>query len=104
MQSTYTLLNAVTATGASAQVSAARCRLFSFFIAASAVTTGATVKIQALAPDGTWADLSSNAIAANGTTLVQKEGVFGAVRANITARTDGTYTVTAELGSYAHNE
>jgi len=87
------LLDGVTATGASSAIASLDFDRFSFFINASSVTTGATVKIQTKSPNDDWVDLSTTAVSADGDTLVEKSGAYAEVRANITARTDGTYTV-----------
>lgn len=87
------MLDAVTATGAGSAVDSLQYNCFSFFINASSVTTGGTVKIQGLTPAGDWVDISTTAITADGDTLAQKDGAYLQVRANLTARTDGTYTV-----------
>jgi hypothetical protein len=88
-----TLLDAVTATGAGSAVDSLQYNCFSFFINASSVTTGGTVKIQGLTPVGDWVDISTTTVTADGDTLVQKNGAYLQVRANLTARTDGTYYV-----------
>jgi hypothetical protein len=87
------MLDGVTATGASSAVESFPYDRFSFFINASSVTTGATVKIQTKSPNDDWVDLSTTTVSADGDTLVEKSGAYEQVRANITARTDGTYTV-----------
>lgn len=89
-----TILNAVTATGASTDYDVYRWKDKTFYIVASSVTTGGTVLIQT-SPDGTnWSTISTNAITANGTTEVSITGMFHRyIRANLSARTDGTYTV-----------
>ena len=91
-----TLLNAVVAVGVSPEFQGGRYRYFTFYIEASAVTTGGTMKIQSKAPNGTWCDVDSRAISANGTTVVTLEGSFDVLRANLSARTDGTFTVSVD--------
>src|SRR4051812_19044611 len=84
-----TTAQSATGVGNGAVVDAQAFRYFSFYIIASAVTTGATVKIEALVPDGTgtnWVQISSTAVAATGITLIEKQGVYSQVRSNITAR------------------
>ncbi len=68
-------------------------RKFTVAVKAEEVTVGATVSIQAKVNDD-WVDLDVEAVAANGRMLVQFEGPFTELRANVTNRTDGTYTVT----------
>jgi hypothetical protein len=88
-----TLLNAVTSTGAGSGVDALEYNCFAFFINAASVTTGGTVKIQGLTPANDWVDINETTVSADGDTLVQKDGAYLQVRANLTARTDGTFTV-----------
>lgn len=87
------LLDEVTTTGASSEVGTFPFDRFSFFINAASVTTGGTVKIQTESPNGDWVDISETAVSADGDTLVEKSGAYAKLRANVTARTDGTYTV-----------
>ena len=87
------LLNAVIATGASAAVDTSRCVYATFTILAAAVTTGCTLKIETMGPDGTWYVVSTITVNANGSTIATVVGAHDQLRANITARTDGTYTV-----------
>ena len=99
-----TLLNGATSTGAGTGIDALEYNCFAFYINASSVTTGGTVKIQTLSPAGDWVDLSETAVTADGDTQVTKDGAFLQVRANVTARTDGTYTVTMEAKEGQINE
>ena len=88
------LLNAVVATGASAAFIADQFTDHTLFIRATTVTTGATLVWEASPDNVNWHVLQSIAIAATGNTLQKQQGSFPFMRANITARTDGTYTVT----------
>lgn len=92
-QISATLLNAVTTTGASSEADFTEMTQATFFITAASVTSGGTMKIQAKAPTGAWFDVDSRTIVTNGDTVVSIAGAFAAVRANLSARTDGTYTV-----------
>lgn len=86
-------LNAATATGAGAEVVTKREKGWSFFIQASSVTSGGTVAIQAEI-GGTWFTIHEEVITADGDTIVyQNNGHYPKLRANLTARTDGTYSV-----------
>ena len=88
------LLNAVVATGASASASVLELTDHTFFILAAGVTTGATILLEA-SPDGSnWYLVQSVAVAVTGNTTQRIQGAFPFLRANISARTDGTYTVT----------
>jgi hypothetical protein len=96
--SNNTLLSAVTATGAGAVKDLGLRTLdgIRWWILASAVTTGGTVKIQ-VSNDGTnWADAATQAVSANGLLTGTVSGPFRYLRANLSARTDGTYTVKAD--------
>jgi len=97
-----TLLSAVTSTGAGSAIISLEYSLFSFFINASSVTSGGTVDIEALSPAGDWVVISTNAISADGDTIVQKEGAFSQIRANVSARTDGTFTVSMTARGDSH--
>jgi hypothetical protein len=93
-----TLLSAVTATGAGSTIDLGLRTLdvIRWWILASAVTTGGTVKIQ-VSNDGTnWADAATQAVAANGLLTGTVSGPFRYIRGNLTARTDGTYTVKSD--------
>ena len=92
------LLNAAQASVTSdPPVKVDRYRYFSFFVETTNIgASGATLKIQTLAPSGNWIDLDSRAITANGSYIVSVQGAFELVRANLT-RTDGTYTVTMNM-------
>lgn len=97
-----TLLSAVTATGAgstkTARLGNKPVDKLRYYIVAATITTGGTVKIQG-SEDGTvWFDLATVAITATGNTAGTIDGPIPRYyRANLTARTDGTYTVTSEI-------
>jgi|ERR1051325_148649 hypothetical protein len=91
------LLNAVVATGAGSAVVVAGFRTFTFYVEASGITSGGTMKLQALAPSGNWVDIDSRAITANGNYIVTCQAGFTQIRANLSARTDGTYTVSCDF-------
>ncbi len=88
-----TLLSAVTATGASAEFAFGEFSAATFYITAASVTSGGTMVIQAKAPTGVWYIIDSHTISSSGDLIVECDGAFEALRANLTARTDGTYTV-----------
>jgi hypothetical protein len=94
------LLNAVAATGAGSTKTVPGdtiVKTFRYWVLASAVTTGGTVTFQA-SHDGTnWASLGTQAVSANGLTTGTFSGPFKYYRANLTARTDGTYSVFGEV-------
>ena len=92
-----TLLNGVTTTGASSAISGNGFSKIGFQITAASVSTGGTVLIQA-SNDGTnWGTLNTTSISGNGTTLVHIAEKWAFLRANLSARTDGTYTVIGEV-------
>ena len=70
--------------------------LFTVFIKAASVTVGATITIQAQTPAGDWTEVDVTNVTANGDTTIQFFGPFSKLRAVISSRTDGTYTVSAE--------
>lgn len=101
-----TLLNAVTSTGASTAVNVQDKSQLAIQYVATGVSSGATLKIQGSNDNSNWADVAlkkndgtfaagSITISATGTAIYQLEQVgFMYLRANLSARTDGTYTVT----------
>lgn len=89
-----TLLSAVTSTGASGTVDTYSWSEKTFYVVASSVTTGGTIKIQTSPDNSNWADIAEEDITANGTTEIAVTGMFHRyIRANLSSRTDGTYTV-----------
>jgi hypothetical protein len=68
-----------------------------WWILASAVTTGGTVVIQGSHDNVNWATLATQAVSANGLLTGTITGPFKYYRANVTVRTDGTYSVFAEV-------
>jgi hypothetical protein len=91
------LLNGVTATGAGAAFDVRFAQRITVYIKAASVTSGGTMAIQAQTPAGDWVTIDSRSISATGDTVVSFTGAaFSSIRANLTARTDGTYTVSCE--------
>jgi len=91
----YTLLSAVTSTGAGTAITTNKIKGWTYVITASSVTTGGTVAIQAEL-NGSWKTIHSEAVTADGDIVVRDEhGHYTQLRGNVTARTDGTYTVSA---------
>lgn len=96
-----TNLDEVEATGAGDWIVTGTAEIIRYLIVASSVTSGGTVKIQGntLADgSGTTVEVDSTAVTANGTTRVEVDGndLFPAMRTNLTARTDGTYSTTSQ--------
>jgi len=90
-----TLLSSVSATGAGSSFSVERSKGWTFVIAASSVTSGGTVDIEAYIGSA-WRVIHSQAVTANGNTMVRDDhGHYEQIRANVSARTDGTYSVFA---------
>ena len=90
-----TLLSSVTSTGAGSSFSVERSKGWTFVIAASSVTTGGTVDIEAYIGNA-WRVIHSQAVTADGNTMVRDDhGHYEQIRANVSARTDGTYSVFA---------
>jgi len=96
------LLDAVTTTGASSAINALEYSLFTFYITAASVTSGGTVTIEALSPAGDWVVISTTAVSADGNTVVEKEGAYSQIRANVSARTDGTFDVSMTARGDSH--
>jgi hypothetical protein len=95
------LLSAVTATGASATktvVGDAAVLALRWFVKATAVTTGGTVLIEGSHNGTDWFPLATAAVTATGNTTGVVTGPIGKYwRVNLSARTDGTYSVAASL-------
>lgn len=91
-----TLLSAVTATGAGNWYETDGRSVFTFVYTGASITSGGTVKIQGKTASGTVFDIDSLSITADGTTARIAALAATAVRANLTARTDGTFTVEME--------
>jgi hypothetical protein len=90
----HTLLEGVSATGAGTKLKANRQKGWNFIFLGTAVTSGATIDIQVEYMPNNWVTIHTETITANGTTIVQSEhGHFPAIRANVTALTDGIYWV-----------
>jgi hypothetical protein len=90
-----TLLSSVSTTGAGSSFSVERSKGWTFVIAASSVTTGGTVDIEAYIGNA-WRVIHSQAVTADGNTMVRDDhGHYEQIRANVSARTDGTYSVFA---------
>ena len=87
------LLAGVTGTGAGSSFDITSLDTFSLFYESNTVTSGATVVIQVDDMDGNWHILDSQTVSADGLIFVQKTGAFINIRANVTAYTDGTHTV-----------
>jgi len=91
-----TLLNGVSAAGAGSSFSVERSKGWTFAIASSSVTTGATVDVEAYIGSA-WRVIHSEAVTANGNVLIRDDhGHYEKIRGNVSARTDGTYSVFAD--------
>jgi hypothetical protein len=92
-----TLLSSVSTTGAGTAFSVERSKGWTFAIVSSSVTAGATVALEAYFSDSSaWHTIHSEAITGDGSTMIRDDhGHYEKIRANVTARTDGTYSVYA---------
>jgi hypothetical protein len=97
----FTLLSAVTATGAGNAVTSSYYRSFTaFYNSTGTITTGATINLEAQVDGSTWLPIDTRTFTSTTTrAVVQFDGVFSALRANLTARTDGTYTVSLDAAA-----
>ena len=88
-------LSAVAVTGAGSAIDCRKATGTTWVITASSVTTGATIKIQGKSSESAsqWYDVATVAISANGASVTTVDAPHAFLRANVTARTDGTYTV-----------
>lgn len=90
-----TLLSAVDSTGAGSSFSVERSKGWTFIIASSSVTSGGTVDIEAYI-GGAWYVIHSESVTADGAVMIRDDhGHYEKIRANLSARTDGTYSVYA---------
>ena len=99
MRTGFKLLEGVTSTGAGAAVDTSTFDRFTFFIEGTGITSGGTMKIQTRTLTGAWVDVDSRNVTSavpNYTVIVN--GPLDAVRANLSARTDGTYSVSVTVG------
>lgn len=90
-------LTAVVTTGAGATVSASNASQSVWQIVATGVTTGGTLVIQGSVDGTSWYTITSTAVSATGNTGVVVTGAHPYLRSNLTARTDGTFTVSYSL-------
>ena len=88
-----TTLSAVTSTGAGSAVDAGNASQSVWQITSASVTTGGTVLVQGSLDGTNWYTLSTTAVSTNTTTGVVVSSTHTYLRANVSARTDGTYTV-----------
>lgn len=96
---TFTLLSAVVAntTGSAAAIGPELAERITFRWKAAGVTTGATGSIEARMDNGDWVKIDSRTLGANGDTVIQAEGPILDIRGIISNRTDGTFTLTADV-------
>ena len=88
-----TLLSGVATTGASDAWNCGDMETKTVYIITTDATTGGTVAVQTSYDNSTWVSIASEAVT-NGITEIAIVGLFQKyIRANITARTDGTYSV-----------
>lgn len=94
-----TLLDEVVATGASDGVLVELYDKMTFQMTAADVTTGGTVTIEVSLDDTNYTVYDTFSVTANGSDTFAISGEkHKYVRANVTARTDGTYTVKMMAG------
>jgi len=85
------LLDTVTVTGPSTFYQVAPYRYFVFTCIATSVTSGGTMKVEAQDFENNTVTIATFTVSANGNQALAVTGPFQNVRANLTARTDGTY-------------
>ena len=90
-----TLLDGVSAAGAGSSFSVERSKGWTFTIASTVTSSGATVDVEAYM-GGAWRVIHSEAITASGNTVVRDDhGHYEKIRGNVSAYTDGTYSLIA---------
>ncbi len=90
-----TLLDGVTTAAAGSSFSVERAKGWTYTIASSSVTTGATVDVEAYIGSA-WRVIHSEAVTANGNVNVRDDhGHYEKIRGNVSSLSDGTYSVFA---------
>lgn len=90
-----TLLDGVVANGAGGAVGAERSKGWTFVIESDSVSTGATVAVEAYI-GGAWRTIDSRSVSSSGNIMIRDEyGHYEKIRASVSSRTDGTYSVYA---------
>ena len=91
----HTLLDEVVANGAGSAVGSERAKGWTFVIESESVTTGATVTVEAYV-GGAWRTIDSRSVTSSGNIMIRDEyGHYEKIRASVSSRTDGTYSVYA---------
>ncbi|MGA1753231.1 MAG: hypothetical protein ACO395_07720 [Pontimonas sp.] len=90
-------MDAVTATGAGGWYDTQGRSIFTIVYTSASVTSGGTLKIQGKTAGGTVYDIDTQTITSDTTTAEVFTGAHYAIRANLTARTDGTFTAELEV-------
>jgi len=90
-----TLLDGVTAAGAGSSFSVERSKGWTFTIASTVTSSGATVDVEAYV-GGAWRVIHPETVTASGNVVVRDDhGHYEKIRGNVSAYTDGTYSVFA---------
>jgi len=90
----FSLLSGVTVIGSGTSYNVLDFNKFTIQIISTSVSTGGSMVIQSSNDDTNFADIATVAISASGTDEVAIEGrIYKYLRADLRARTDGTYTV-----------
>ena len=92
-----TLLSSVSADGAGSAFSVERSKGWTFVVVSSSVTSGATVDIEAYFSDSSaWHVVHSQTVTDDGSTMIRDDhGHYEKIRAKVSSRVDGTYSVYA---------
>ena len=90
-----TLLSSATSSGAGNSFSVERSKGWTFVIASSSVTSGATVDIEAWI-GGAWHVVHSQSVSSEGSVMIRDDhGHYEKLRANVSAYSAGTHSVYA---------
>jgi hypothetical protein len=90
-----TLLDGVTADGAGSGLGSERAKGWTFVIESASVSSGATVAIEAYI-GGAWRTVDSRAVTSSGNIMIRDaDGHYEKIRASVSSRVDGTYSVYA---------
>ena len=91
------LLSSATGTGSGTEFQVERDKGWTFVIVSSSVTSGATVDIEAYFSDSSaWHVIHSQIVTDDGSTMIRDDhGHYEKIRAKVSSRVDGTYSVYA---------
>lgn len=91
--SSFTLLEGVTENTEGVGANVDRFRRFSIHLHAADITTGGTLRVEALSPLGHWSEVHSRAVVEDEDKIVQALGPILQLRGIVEDYVDGTYSI-----------